>query len=239
MRQVQGARNREATPLVIRTALRRPLLVAAGGLSVLTLTGAGWSAATDPSIDPLQGRAAAAAVQQAEAADTESAFQRDVAAAQQAERAAAVKAEREARAEAERKAAEEAERKAAEEAERKAREAAEAERRAVAERASRDAARNPKAVAAGMLGQYGWGAGQMDCLDSLWTKESNWSHTAANPTSSAYGIPQALPGSKMASAGADWATNPATQIRWGLSYIADVYGSPCSAWSHSQANNWY
>ena len=74
---------------------------------------------------------------------------------------------------------------------------------------------------------------------ALWTKESNWTVNADNPTSSAYGIPQALPGSKMASAGADWATNPATQIRWGLGYIQDRYGSPCSAWAHSQANNWY
>jgi phage protein D len=231
---------------VIRTALRRPLLVAAGGLSVLSLTGAGYSAATGPSLEPLEGKAAAAAAQQADAAATEAAFHQDVAADQQAARAAAIDAERQARAEAERKAKEEAEGKAREEAERKAREQAEAERRAaeeerraVAERASRDAARNPKGVAAGMLGQFGWGAGQMDCLDSLWTKESNWDHTAANPSSSAFGIPQALPGSKMASAGADWATNPATQIRWGLGYIADVYGSPCAAWSHSQANNWY
>lgn len=98
---------------------------------------------------------------------------------------------------------------------------------------------DPRTVAQALLGEFGFGQDQFGCLDSLWTKESNWTVTADNPTSSAYGIPQALPGSKMASAGADWATNPATQIRWGLGYIQARYGSPCSAWSHSQANNWY
>jgi hypothetical protein len=76
-------------------------------------------------------------------------------------------------------------------------------------------------------------------LNSLWERESGWSVSSTNATSGAYGIPQALPAGKMASAGADWQTNPATQIRWGLGYIADRYGSPCSAWSHSQSFNWY
>jgi hypothetical protein len=98
---------------------------------------------------------------------------------------------------------------------------------------------DPREIAQAMLPQFGFSADQFSCLDSLWTKESGWDVYADNPTSSAYGIPQALPGEKMASAGADWATNPATQIRWGLGYIADSYGTPCSAWSHSVANNWY
>jgi hypothetical protein len=98
---------------------------------------------------------------------------------------------------------------------------------------------DPRLIAQGMLPEFGFSADQFSCLDSLWTKESGWNPAADNPTSSAFGIPQALPGSKMASAGPDWATNPATQIRWGLGYIAEVYGSPCSAWAHSQANNWY
>jgi phage-related minor tail protein len=76
-------------------------------------------------------------------------------------------------------------------------------------------------------------------LDSLWTKESGWRWDADNPGSSAYGIPQALPGSKMRSAGADWATNAVTQEKWGLGYIADRYGNSQKAWAHSQANNWY
>ena len=96
---------------------------------------------------------------------------------------------------------------------------------------------SPKAIAKKLLADRGWSS-QFGCLENLWEKESGWSVTAANP-SGAYGIPQALPGSKMASAGPDWRHNAATQIKWGLGYIADRYGGPCSAWSHSQANNWY
>jgi hypothetical protein len=98
---------------------------------------------------------------------------------------------------------------------------------------------DPKAIAQAMLGQFGFGSDQFSCLESLWEKESGWDPAAENPSSSAFGIPQALPGSKMASAGADWQTNPATQIEWGLGYIRDSYGSPCSAWGHSEANGWY
>jgi resuscitation-promoting factor RpfB len=93
-------------------------------------------------------------------------------------------------------------------------------------------------IAAGMVSARGWSSDQFSCLVSLWNKESGWRTNAANP-SGAYGIPQALPGSKMASAGGDWQTSAATQIAWGLGYIAGVYGSPCSAWAHSQATNWY
>ncbi len=107
------------------------------------------------------------------------------------------------------------------------------------QRAIAAAARDPRGAARAMLGAYGWGSSQFSCLDALWTKESGWNVHADNPTSSAYGIPQALPGRKMASAGADWATNPVTQIRWGLGYIRSTYGSPCAAWGHSQAHNWY
>ena len=72
----------------------------------------------------------------------------------------------------------------------------------------------------------------------LWNRESGWRTTAQN-SSGAYGIPQALPGSKMASAGADWRTNAATQIKWGLGYISGRYGTPCGAWGHSQSTGWY
>jgi hypothetical protein len=95
-----------------------------------------------------------------------------------------------------------------------------------------------QAIAAGMVADRGWGTEQFDCLVALWNKESGWRVNAYNP-SGAYGIPQALPGSKMASAGADWETNAATQISWGLGYIAGSYGSPCGAWQHSVDNNWY
>jgi hypothetical protein len=85
---------------------------------------------------------------------------------------------------------------------------------------------------------YGWGDGEFSCLDSLWQKESGWNYQAYNP-SGATGIPQALPGSKMATAGSDWQTSATTQIAWGLGYIQAVYGSPCAAWGHSQSVNWY
>jgi hypothetical protein len=90
-----------------------------------------------------------------------------------------------------------------------------------------------------MLAGFGWSSSEFSCLNSLWERESGWNPYAANPSSGAYGIPQALPGSKLASAGADWQTSAATQIRWGLGYIQSVYGSPCGAWSHEQAYGWY
>ncbi len=80
---------------------------------------------------------------------------------------------------------------------------------------------------------------EYDCLVALWNKESRWNVYAENKSSGAYGIPQAPPGSKMASAGEDWATNADTQIRWGLGYIKGRYSSPCGAWAHSQSNGWY
>ncbi|WP_046468921.1 aggregation-promoting factor C-terminal-like domain-containing protein [Allosalinactinospora lopnorensis] len=98
---------------------------------------------------------------------------------------------------------------------------------------------DPKSIAKSLLGDYGWSASEFDCLEPLWEQESSWDPSAENPSSGAYGIPQALPGSKMASEGSDWQTNPATQIKWGLGYIDDRYGSPCEAHSHSQANGWY
>ena len=116
---------------------------------------------------------------------------------------------------------------------------AEEARAAAAAEATRNALRDPRGVARVLVAERGWGAGQFSCLDSLWTKESGWKVSADNPSSSAYGIPQALPGSKMASVGADWATNPVTQITWGLNYIESRYGSPCSAWAHSRSSNWY
>jgi hypothetical protein len=93
-------------------------------------------------------------------------------------------------------------------------------------------------IAYQMLQARGWGDDQFSCLVSLWNKESHWSTTAGN-ASGAYGIPQALPGSKMASAGPDWQTNATTQITWGLGYITARYGTPCGAWAHSVAMNWY
>ena len=96
-----------------------------------------------------------------------------------------------------------------------------------------------QAIAYEMVLARGWGDDQFACLVALWNKESGWRVNAYNASSGAYGIPQSLPGSKMAAAGADWRTNAATQIDWGLSYISARYGAPCGAWAHSEAYNWY
>jgi hypothetical protein len=118
------------------------------------------------------------------------------------------------------------------------------ERAAAAEAARAQAAANTvagaKSTASSMASsKYGWGSDQFQCLDNLWTKESGWNYQAVNANGGATGIPQALPGSKMATVGSDWQTNATTQITWGLQYISDAYGTPCAAWSHSQASNFY
>ncbi|WP_028804632.1 transglycosylase SLT domain-containing protein, partial [Streptomyces sp. 142MFCol3.1] len=82
-------------------------------------------------------------------------------------------------------------------------------------------------------------SGQFQCFSNIVDHESSWNYKAVNASSGAYGLFQALPGSKMSSVGSDWQTNPATQIKWGLNYMNSRYGSPCEAWSFWQANNWY
>jgi molybdopterin-guanine dinucleotide biosynthesis protein len=168
--------------------------------------------------------------------------------AARAEAAAAEVAEQEAMRERELAARREASQQARQDARQQARQEARAEERRIervraeraASRAAERAALDPRGLARTMMAdRYGWGEGEFQCLDALWMKESGWNPTADNPSSDAYGIPQALPGSKMSSHGADWATNPATQISWGLDYISQVYGSPCGAWGHSQSVGWY
>lgn len=237
-----------------RSVLRRPLVATAALAAVVVATGAGY-AATAPdagtasaaaTLDTLDVGTQRSLAEQDVAAATDGQFHQYAAARVEADRAAsrtavrvAVEAEAARLAEEARLAAEAEVARVAAEAEAARLAQIEAERAAAAEAASRDALRDPRGLARVLLADFGWDEGQFSCLDSLWEKESNWSPTADNPTSSAYGIPQALPGSKMSSAGPDWETNPATQIRWGLGYIEERYGSPCSAWSHSRANNWY
>jgi len=136
-----------------------------------------------------------------------------------------------------------AKQKAAEKAEQEAKERKEAE-----EAASRDATRDASTYAVQSsyttaqiqaMAQSMVPSGQYQCFSNIVDHESSWNYTAVNASSGAYGLFQALPGSKMSSAGSDWQTNPATQIKWGLSYMNDRYGSPCEAWSFWQANNWY
>ena len=96
-----------------------------------------------------------------------------------------------------------------------------------------------KAFALSQVESKGWDYDQFSCLVKLWERESNWRWNATNKSSGAYGIPQSLPATKMAKAGADWRTNPETQVRWGIGYIDGRYGSPCAALVHSDEHNWY
>jgi hypothetical protein len=114
-----------------------------------------------------------------------------------------------------------------------------AEEKAEQQRILDDARANPRAAAQLLLADYGFDSSQFGCLDSLWSGESGWDYTATNPSSGAYGIPQSLPASKMATAGDDWETNPLTQIKWGLNYIRDAYGTPCSADAFKAGNGFY
>ncbi|MCX4770142.1 transglycosylase SLT domain-containing protein [Streptomyces sp. NBC_01260] len=125
---------------------------------------------------------------------------------------------------------------------------AEQDKKDAAERASRSEVRSASAFAT--QGSYSVSevqamarqmipGDQFQCFSNIVNHESTWNYRASNPSSGAYGLVQALPGSKMASAGADWQTNPATQIKWGLNYMDSRYGSPCGAWSFWQANSWY
>jgi hypothetical protein len=184
-------------------------------------------------------------VGQAVAAATRAAVQRREAALAAARRAAALRADAAARA-ARQAAARAVQQAAARQAAARQAAARQAAQQAAEQAAAQQAAAqtavapsgSPQQIAAGMLGSYGWSQSQFSCLNQLWTRESGWNVYAANP-SGAYGIPQALPGSKMASAGPDWQSDAATQIRWGLDYIQATYGSPCGAWDHELATGWY
>ena len=112
--------------------------------------------------------------------------------------------------------------------------------RALANRGYQPGVTDPREIARQILkNKFGYGSSQFDCFDNIIMRESRWDINATNPSSGAYGIPQALPGSKMASEGSDWRTNPATQITWGIKYMEDRYGSPCAAWSFKSAKGWY
>jgi hypothetical protein len=98
---------------------------------------------------------------------------------------------------------------------------------------------DPKTLAKALMPLYGLATSEFSCVDNIWEHESHWNVHADNPYSSAYGIPQALPGSKMSSAGPDWQNSAETQIKWGLGYIKNRYGSACAAWSFKQSHGWY
>jgi transglycosylase-like protein with SLT domain len=113
-------------------------------------------------------------------------------------------------------------------------------KRALKNRGYEPGVSDPKEIARQILkNKYGYGSSQFSCFDNIIMRESKWDVNATNPSSGAYGIPQALPGSKMASIASDWRTNPATQIIWGIEYMKDRYGSPCGAWGFKASHGWY
>jgi murein DD-endopeptidase MepM/ murein hydrolase activator NlpD len=139
------------------------------------------------------------------------------------------------------KAAEVEKAKAAALAKKRKAEAEKAARAAEREKIIANAQSDPKAAARMLMPEFGFGEGQWGCLNQLWIGESDWNYRAENSSSGAYGIPQSLPGRKMATMGSDWRTNPVTQIRWGLDYIKKSYGTPCNAldfWN-SKSPHWY
>ena len=115
-----------------------------------------------------------------------------------------------------------------------------ARQRALANRGYEPGTTDPREMARQILrNKFGYGESDFDCFNNIIIRESMWKVTATNPSSGAYGIPQALPGSKMAKVASDWRTNPATQIIWAVGYMEDRYGSPCAAWTFKRAHGWY
>ncbi len=113
-------------------------------------------------------------------------------------------------------------------------------KRALANRGYLPGTTDPREIARQILkNKYGYGEGQFNCFNNIIMRESMWRVNATNPSSGAYGIPQALPGSKMATVASDWRTNPATQIIWGIEYMKGRYGSPCGAWGFKSSHGWY
>ena len=222
-------------------AIRRPAVTSSMLLAVIATTAAGYQAADQRQTGAAAFTVSTEAIAQAnELADAQiedtarlaadrNHTNASIAAAQEKDRVAAVAAAQAAAA---------ARREAAVQAARdKARAALAAKKQAILANAKAD----PRAAAQALLPEFGFGEGQWDCLDKLWMGESDWRYTAENPSSGAYGIPQSLPASKMATVGADYRTNPLTQIRWGLKYIKSSYGTPCGAWEawQSRSPHWY
>lgn len=228
------ARPRASRLGSVGAALRRPAVSASLALAVVATTAAGVSAQGSAQVGP------AAFVLGSESqsrADQQRADAAADATRLTAERAKvnAVKAAEAAKAEAARKAKEAAALKA---------------RKAAAQKAARDQARrdilaraqaDPKSAARELMADYGFGADQWNCLDQLVIGESTWNSLAVTPSSGAYGLFQSLPAEKMSSVADDWATNPVTQIKWGLQYIKSTYGTPCGAWGawNNRYPHWY
>jgi hypothetical protein len=225
----------------VAKAIRRPAVTSSLLLTVVATSAAGYQAADSRQTGAAAFTVSTEAIAQAnELADAQiedtarlaadrNETNTSIAAVQEKDRIAGIAAA---------KAAAKARREQAEKVAReKARKALEAKKQALLANARND----PRAAARALLPEFGFDEGQWSCLDNLWMGESGWRYTAENPSSGAYGIPQSLPGSKMATVASDWRTNPVTQIRWGLQYIKSSYGTPCGAWGawQSRSPHWY
>ncbi len=244
MRQPYAGRHRPApapSTLAPRSArhaaakaVRRPVLSTGAAIALLGASAAGYAKAGTTTGSAASFTIPASAVSQANDRNAEHAEQssyREVATtalgARQSAAADAEKAQQQA----------EAQRIADERQASDQRAAREAQRAEIVANAQQD----PRSVARLMLGDYGWSDSQWSCLEKLWVGESGWNYKATNSSSGAFGIPQSLPASKMATVAGDYRTNPVTQITWGMNYIKASYGSPCNAWSlwNNRSPHWY
>ena len=240
-RQVKTSGRTASHASGLTRAIRRPAVTSSLLLAVIATTAAGYQAADKRQTGAAAFTVSTEAIAQAnELSDAQiedtsrlaadrNAVNSSLAASQEKDRQAAVVAAA---------LADKNRREAADKAARdKARQALEAKKQALLANAQSD----PRAAARALLSEFGFDDSQWGCLDNLWMGESGWNYSASNSGSGAYGIPQSLPGSKMASVGADWQTNPVTQIRWGLQYIKSSYGTPCGAWGQwqSRSPHWY
>jgi hypothetical protein len=240
-RQVKASGRTASHTSGLTKAIRRPAVTSSVLLAVLATTAAGVQAADRHQTGsaaftvPTEAVAQANELSDAQLEDSarlaadRNATNASLAAAQEKDRLTAVVA-----AKAAAKARQDAAAKAARD---QARQALEAQKQAILANAQAD----PRSAAKALLSEFGFDAGQFGCLDNLWNGESGWRYNASNGSSGAYGIPQSLPGSKMASVGSDWQSNPVTQIRWGLQYIKSSYGTPCNAWNtwEGRSPHWY
>lgn len=234
-----GRHSSRSTGMV--KAIRRPAVTSSLLLAVVATSAAGYQASDRHQTGAASFAVSSEAIEQAnELADAQIEDTARLAADRNETNVSIAAAQEKARVEAiaAAEAAAKARREAAERAARdRARKALEAKKQALLDNAQED----PRAAARVLLAEYGFDDSQWGCLDDLWMGESGWRYTAENSSSGAYGIPQSLPGSKMATIASDWRTNPVTQIRWGLKYIKGSYGTPCGAWGawQSRSPHWY
>ena len=206
---------------------------------VASITPSPAPASQSPTAEEVERSLEAARAEQAKAASRNAERAQLAASKQAAKRAKTLDQQRKSIAAEQKRIKAEAKAAAKQEAEEKAEEKA-AQKRALANRGYEPGVTDPREIARQIMkNKFGYDDDDYSCFNNIIIRESMWKIDATNPSSGAYGIPQALPGSKMASAGSDWRTNPATQIIWALDYMKKRYGSPCEAWSFKRGHGWY